>query len=236
MLPTRDGTYNAYPISVTLNQTGRGSLTTAIIKYAIFEESRNGAWVDCADQNLEITGYHYLEKLNGDSNDHTIESLKSALGWPGDDLAWLAETDVSQRAVQIVCKSEMYGSKSRMKVAFLNAYGTAPRESSKADDDTMAEMCARYRRKRGLTPFQSVAPPPQKPLPPPPPPQKKAGCTHEEAWAAFAAGNVGKSEADLQKLWYIVLDSVLQGKTDGDITPDDWMRVRDEWGQHIPPF
>ncbi|RPI64311.1 MAG: hypothetical protein EHM48_01015, partial [Planctomycetaceae bacterium] len=67
MLANREGLFNAYPVDIGMGQSRQNKLLQVNILYRLFEELVNGEWVDCAGENLEITGYHVLEK-----RDHSL--------------------------------------------------------------------------------------------------------------------------------------------------------------------
>ena len=125
MIPNREGLFNACPVNVGVDETGPNKLATCIINFRLYEELQSsGEWEDCSDANFEVTGYFYLEKKDGSLNTITIDALKSALGWDGRDPFWLQDTDLSQHAVQLKLAFEEYNGKTRLKVQYLNPYGS----------------------------------------------------------------------------------------------------------------
>jgi len=196
MLPTREGLFNAYPAEIGIDETGPNHLATCIARFQLYEELQpSGEWADCADEQWEITGYFYLEKKDGSLNTITIDALKAALGWDGRDPFWLQETDLSEHPVQVKLGFEEYGGKTRIKVQFLNPFGsTAGGGVSKADDATRRTISNRLGSKlRAMagpaqTPTKPAGPPklpPAKPkvqpTPPPKAPKTEAAPPAEQA-------------------------------------------------------
>jgi hypothetical protein len=218
MLPNREGLFNAYPVDIGIDETGPNNLATCIIRFKLYEELQpSGEWADCLTDNFDITGYFYLEKRDGSLNTVTIDALKNALGWDGRDPFRLQEVDLSQRAVQVKLAFEEYGGKTRLKVQYLNPFGsTGGGGVTKADDATRKSITNRlgpkFRAtagpaqapatpaKPGATPklppakpkAQPATPPPPAPKPEPAPAQPETpadpqAVTMEEAWAEFCA-------------------------------------------------
>ena len=215
MLPTREGLFNAYPVEIGIDETGPNNLATCIIRLRLCEELQpSGEWADCSDENFDITGYFYLEKKDGSLNAVTIDSLKAALGWDGRDPFWLQETNLSQHAVQVKLSFEEYGGKTRIKVQYLNPFGsTGGGGVTKADEMTRRSIANRLGPKLRATAGPAQAPkpsgppkpplakpkalakpaapsPPPDPQPAPPaepaePPRDPQAATMEEAWAEF---------------------------------------------------
>jgi len=216
MLPTREGLFNAYPVEIGIDETGPNHLATCIVRFQLYEELQpTGEWADCAAEQWEITGYFYMEKKDGSLNIITIDALKAALGWDGRDPFWLQETDLSDHPVQVKLGFEEYGGKTRIKVQFLNPFGsTGGGGVTKADDATRRTIANRLGPKLRAMSGPTQAPakpagPPKKPSakpkaqPTPPPtaapkaepsppaaedaeaPRDPQAATLEEAWAEF---------------------------------------------------
>jgi len=114
MLPNREGLFHAYPVEIGVDETGPNKLTTAVIRFRLFEELKDGQWQDCFDEGLEIVGYFYLECRDGSLNEITLDSLKNALGWDGRDVFWLQETHLAEHPVQVKLGFEQYNGKTRL--------------------------------------------------------------------------------------------------------------------------
>ncbi len=171
MLPTREGLFNAHPVEIGIDETGPNKLATCIIRFKLYEELQaSGEWADCAGEKWEITGYFYLEKKDGSLNTGTIDALKAALGWDGRDPFWLQETDLSEHAVQVKLGFEEYGGRTRLRVQYLNPFGsTGGGGVSKADDATRRTIGNRLGSK--LRALSGPVPAPTKPTKPAAPPK-----------------------------------------------------------------
>jgi hypothetical protein len=171
MLPNREGLFNAHPVQIGIDETGPNNLATCIINFKLYEELQpSGEWADCSADNFDISGYFYLEKKDGSLNTVTIDALKDALGWDGRDPFWLQEADLSEHAVQVKLALEEYGGKTRMKVQYLNPFGsTGGGGVTKADDATRKSITNRINSKlRALAgPAPAAAKPAGKPAPKP---------------------------------------------------------------------
>ncbi len=241
MLPNREGLFHAYPVEVGVDETGPNNLATCIIKFCLFEELTGSEWRPCTDEDLDITGYFYLEKRDGALNSVALDALKAALGWDGRDPFWLQDTDLAQHPVQVKLGYEEYNGKRRLKVQFLNPYGSSGGGVTKADENTRQSIKTRlgskFRAMAGPAPAQTSAP--AKPPAPPTPPETKANeSTLEEAWAAFAASDGAKKmdQEGLEKEWFRILADLFPGKQPDDLTPAEWAKMQDEGPGNIVPF
>ena len=241
MLPNREGLFHAYPVEVGVDETGPNNLATCIIKFQLFEELTGSEWRPCTDEDLDITGYFYLEKRDGALNSVALDALKAALGWDGRDPFWLQDTDLAQHPVQVKLGYEEYNGKRRLKVQFLNPYGSSGGGVTKADDDKRRSMSTRlgpkFRAMAGPAPAKTPAPA-TPPAPPTPPEPKANESTLEEAWAAFAASDGAKKldQEGLEKEWFRILADLFPGKQPDDLTPAEWAKMRDEGPGNIVPF
>ena len=246
MLPDRDGLFHAYPVEVGVDETGPNNLATCIIKFQLFEELTGSEWRPCIDEDLDITGYFYLEKRDGALNSVTLDALKAALGWDGRNPFWLQDTDLAQHPVQVKLGYEEYNGKRRLKVQFLNPYGSSPSGVTKADDATRRtinnRLGAKLRAVSGGTP--APAPPPKgKPIPPasrpaaPPKPKKTASEAMDEAWSEFTKHcKPDWTDEQVEDEWFRVLGELFPGKKPEDLTPDDWAVMLQEGPGQICPF
>ena len=261
MIPNREGLFNAYPTEVGVDETGPNKLATCIIKFKLYQELQaSGEWGDCAADNFEITGYFYLEKKDGSLNAITIDALKAALGWDGRDPFWLQETDLSQHAVQLKLAFEEFKGKTRMKVEYLNPFGsTGGGGVTKADGAAKTAIRNRLGSKlRAIAgPSQQVTPPPATPpsLPPAKPkapavsapttvPEPAApnepDATMESAWAAFCQeykklGPKGTSE-DCEQQWFTILGRLFPNRQPDQLSAAEWATMTSEGPGEIVPF
>lgn len=247
----RAGTFRAGIAAVGVVEDGPNKLCCAMIRYAIIEEAVNGEWQDIRAEQAEITGWHYLEEkrlddkknvVGKDLNPRTIDTLKTALGWPGGDPYWLEDTDLSAVIVQLVLAFESYDGKDRLKVKWLNQdgyQGGGGIEVAKADPATrraiQTRLGAKLRALSGGTPANAPKPagapkapaprgaPPPAAKPPAPPTPPAAGCTREDAWQALCAAR----PSDAEGWWASMLTEAVPGKAEAEFTPEDWAKVRE---------
>ncbi|MFB3893606.1 MAG: hypothetical protein ACE15C_16455 [Phycisphaerae bacterium] len=262
MIPNREGLFNAYPAEIGVDETGPNKLATCIIKFKLYEELQSsGEWADCAADNFEITGYFYLEKKDGSLNSITIDALKAALGWDGREPFWLQETDLSGHAVQLKLAMEEYNGKRRMKVQYLNPFGsTGTGGVTKAEGAAKTAIRNRLGSKlRALAgpaqkPAEPAAPPnlpPAKPKAPPAPPPPAAEppapepaaapspeCTMAGAWEEFTKHCSGEkwTQEAVEQEWFRILAELFPGKQPDQLSPAEWAVMRDEGPAKIIPF
>jgi hypothetical protein len=220
MYANREGLFNAYPINCGVADTGQNNLATVVIQFHLFEELVNGEWTDCSAESMELTGYFYLEKRDGQVNTSAVDSLRAALGWNTDDPAWIQQTDLSHVPVQVKLANEEYNGKTKLKVQFLNPYGSmagsVPKGDEKTHQNIRTRLSAKLRAYMGGAPAPAPKPAPrnqpaqtapQKATTPPAkqaqapatakPPQTTAPrqgseqATMEEAWAEFTSHCTG---------------------------------------------
>lgn len=204
MLANREGLFHGYPIEIGLDEQGNNKLACYSILFHIFEERlNNGEWADVAAEDMEITGWFYLETKDGQGNDFTINSLKAAFGWDGRDPFWLQDNaeQLAQLPVQMKLAFEEYDGNTRLKVQFLNPYGSIGGGVSKADDTTRRNinnrLGSKLRARAGGTPAQAPKPEAKpkaetpaglEPSPPSPAPQPSASA--QEPPQASAASSM----------------------------------------------
>jgi len=244
MLPNREGLFHAYPASIGIDEIGSNKLATCVINFSLFEELVDGEWQSCEDEAFDITGWFFLEKKDGSVNATTVDSLKAAFGWDGRDMFWLQDTDLSQQPVQVRLAFEEYQGKNRIKVKFLNPYGSAPTGGvTKADENVRrslnARLGAKFRALAGGTP--APAPKPTgKPTPPaskPAPKPERKTATMDQAWAAFSmACKSDWSQERIEEEWFRVIGVLFPGKKVEELTPAEWGVVLEDGPSKIVPF
>jgi len=236
MLPTREGLFNAYPVEIGIDETGPNHLATCIVRFQLYEELQlTGEWADCAAEQWEITGYFYMEKKDGSLNTIAIDALKAALGWDGRDPFWLQETDLSDHPVQVKLGFEEYGGKTRIKVQFLNPFGsTGGGGVTKADDAMRRTIANRLGPK-----LRAIAGPTQAPAKPAGPPKKpsakpKAQPTPPPAAPIAEPSPAAAEEAEaprdpqaatLEEAWAEFCKHCPQEKWDQAAVEAEWFRI-----------
>ena len=253
MLPNREGLFHAYPVDIGIAETRENKLLQAVISYHLVEELAGSEWVDCSEENLQINGYHVLERKDHSLNDFTIEALKAALGWDGRDPFWLQDNaaELAQKPVQVKLGFEEYNGSTSIRVQFLNPHGAQPAGVSKADDEMRRSVQNRlgpkFRALAGGTPADAPKPAgkPAPPAPRPAPPKAPAAtaeapkpATMEQAWEEFCKRcPPEKWDAEaIEKEWFRVLAELFPGKQPDDLTPADWGVMLAEGPGKIIPF
>ena len=261
MIPNHEGLFNAFPVDIGVDETGPNKLATCVISFRLYEELQpSGEWTDCSDDKLDITGYFYLEKRDGSLNTITLDSLKAALGWDGRDPFWLQQTDLSQHPVQLKLAFEEYNGKTRLKVQYLNPYGsTGGGAVTKAEGGARTAIRNRLGSKlRALAGPAQPAPakpatplklPPAKPKIPAAPasipapttpaePVPSAECSMERAWDEFVTHCDGEKwdQEAVEKEWFRILAELFPGKQPDELSPAEWAAMRDQGPAKIIPF
>lgn len=250
MLPNHEGLFNAYPVEIGVDETGPNNLATCIIRFDLYEQLQpSGEWADCADEQWEITGYFYFEKKDGSLNTITIDMLKAALGWDGHDPIWLQETDLSEHAVQVKLGFEEYNGKTRLKVQYLNPYGSTGGGVRKADDAKKTAIRNRLGSKfRALAGPAKPAPPAKQPTPASklspsssPPARKEPDpstyeATMEETWDEFITHCPDDwDQQAIEKEWFRILAKLFPGKQPDELSTAEWAVMRDKGPAEILP-
>ena len=241
MLANREGLFHAYPVDIGLGETRKKKLLQVNILYRLVQESVNGEWADCSAANLEVTGYHVLEKSDHSLNENTIESLKAALGWDGRDPFWLQDNAaaLAQQPVQVKLAFEEYNGQYNLKVQFLNPYGSQRGGVAKADDEARRaignRLGSKFRALAGGTPANPPAPagrpgPAGRPTASPatPSPQKAAAPAAQPTSAAPATPPQGPEQATMEQAWAEFVKHCPQppaGKWDQAATEAEWFRI-----------
>lgn len=254
MLPNREGRFKANILEHGVAETGPNHLATFICKFGLLQELAGSEWI-AVDEDLDITGYFYLEKKDRSINTMTVESLKEAFGWDGRDPLWLQDTDFvsSGLMVQVKIGFELYNNKQRIKVQFVDAADAAPASVQKADDATRRNLSSRLGSKlralAGGTPVSApqpagqpkaptpAAPPQPRAVATPVPPELAAPATMNEVWTQFTQACPKKfSPQQVEEEWFRIMGELFPGKSQDTLTPDEWGLMRDRGIPAIIPF
>jgi hypothetical protein len=258
MLPNREGRFRARILSRGIGDSKNGALQLAV-GYAIDQELQGGEWTDVSGEGMEITGYHYLVKTDGNLNTTTIESLKAAFGWDGADPTVLDTMELApDHLVQITLKEEEYQGQSRIRVGFVDAADAQPGVRTASDDERKAirnKYGSKFRAHAGGTPAAAPKPTsagPKKPAPAPagpsagpsagpkkPAPAKPkaaaaaaATSTQDECWQLFfETTSPGHTEEQVQQQWWRLLAKLFPNKEPDALTPEDWGVVKGQADQ-----
>jgi hypothetical protein len=250
MLPDREGRFKAAITDHGVDETGPNKLATFVCGYQLCEELINGEWVplDIQHGEMQIAGFHYLEKKDGSINTSTVEQLKSAFGWDGRDPMWLRDADFSQLTVQLTLEFEEYQGRSKLKVKWVDAADAAGSAVTKADDVTRraisTRLGAKFRAMAGGSPAPAPKPAgkptaptaaaPPKPAPTPPPAKT---ASMEQTWAVFAK-QCPKTwqQQDIEREWFRVLGDLFPSVQVESLTPQQWAIALEQAPSKIVPI
>ena len=190
VLCNREGRFNAVALEIGVGETGDNKLATVVARYSLREQIHDdGTAVDITAENLEITGYHYLEKTVKDAqnqikrdgagrtettlNERAIKDLRDSFGWDGKEPFWLQDHQAELPMVQVTTGWETYTRKDGnqttiMKLKWLNPLGStggAP-DIPKTNDAERRALSARLGGKLRAMNGGSPAAMPAKPAPP----------------------------------------------------------------------
>ena len=60
------------------------------------------------------------------------------------------------------------------------------------------------------------------------------GATMEEAWAALNEANTGKPAEAIEKLWFDTIARLFPNKSNTDLKPHEWGKLKTEFKDEIP--
>jgi len=169
----REGNFIATLVSHKVAQTGKNQLLTLIVDYKVTAAYVDEKWVNMPD-NPTITGWHYLQKKDGNVNESTLKQLREAIEWDG-RLESLSDAQGWYPPVIITVGAEVWEGETRYKVKWLQTSANAIPETGGIKPiapDKLKALAAAFDSKArailGPAPARRTAPPPQ-PTPAPPP-------------------------------------------------------------------
>jgi hypothetical protein len=244
MLPNCEGRFKAAILEHGVSETGPNHLATFICRFQLIQELGNGQWRP-VDEDLDITGYFYLEKRDGSINTSVIDSLKSAFGWDGRDPLWLQDTDFvgSGLIVQVKLAFEQYQGKTRLKVQYVDAENSTggPGNVPRADDSTRRSLANRLGAKLRANAAPGTGTPVRTPTPAgkPSPPNATARATARQAsqpnpqqattTAATANGaSSGSPAVDADTAWAAFKAYFDKPDVDPTLIESEWFRILGE--------
>lgn len=255
MIANREGRFKATILDHGVAESGPNHLATLVCRYRLVSELSGAEWAP-VDDDMEITGYHYMEKRDGSVNQTTIDMLKRAFGWDGRDPFWLQDADMGELVVQVSLAAETYNGKTRLKVQYVDAEdsvgGTVPKADDAARRSISTRLGAKFRALAGSAPAPaakaSPRPAPGQSVPAPaasaapastatadPPPE----ATMQAAWDAFVKeykSRPGGSDDDMNQQWFRIVGELAPGRQIEDITPPEWAVIMVEAPGRILPF
>lgn len=247
--PQYEGTYVA-----TIGQHAIGELNDkAIFNCQYMLESLDG-FPDVVCQGQYVSEKFFLEKNDGGLNLATIDSLKEAFNWDGQDIFWLEDSDFTGHKVRVVVVSEPgYNdpTKTFWRVSFVNPLeggsgGAAPIEGSNQAlrAKLTQRMGSRLRANSGggagvpartapAAPAAAVTPPAGHVGGPPPiatptpvgPGAPPAAADNGTCWTLLCQAMNGVQQSDIDAAWCELIGAAAPGKQPADVTPAEWAAV-----------
>jgi len=184
-----------------------------------------------------------LVKSDGTVLANALDNLKAVFGWDGLDPFVLMDSDYPDIEFKLAdCKHDDYDGRTNFKPGWVNPLGGGMKMPEPADRRTvLAKYQSKFRALAGGTPIsapsaaaKTTAPPPAKKTAPPPPPQTGPTATMEEAWGALCEANQGQPEEKLHKVWFAEIERQFPGKTNSDLTPHEWGKVKEKFADNVP--
>ena len=195
-----------------------------------------------------------LVKADGTIQTKTTDTLKAVYAWDGLDPFWLMDNSVEggpMRSVEFeIVGGPETGDKGGVyfKSKWLNPLGGGMRTPVAADRrsvlakyggkfQALASVGGQKSEVRGQSAPARVPPVPSgghgvtRPTTPPP---GTVTATMEEAWAALNATEAGKPAAVIEKLWFDTIARVFPNKSNTDLKPQEWGKIKAEFEDGIP--
>jgi hypothetical protein len=176
-----------------------------------------------------------LVKSDGTVMTNGLENLKTIFGWDGLDPFALMDSDYKDIEFALAeCKHENgEDSKTYFKAGWVNALGGGMKMPEAADRrSVLAKYGSKFRALAGGAAVKPAAPKAAVPALPKPAPAAPTGpaATMEEAWEACCKNNVGNEEPS----WFAAMASMFPGKTNTNLTPQDWGRLKAHFSDNVP--
>jgi hypothetical protein len=201
-----------------------------------------------------------LVKADGTIQTKTTDTLKAVFGWDGVDPFWLMDSSVEGGAMRDVDFEIVGGPETGdkggqyFKSQWLNPLGGGMKTPAAADRRSVlakygskfqalagtggqkAEVSSQkpeVRSQNGPSPVPPSSRNGARPVPPPPPPPASVA-TMEEAWAALNEANAGKPAEAIEKLWFDTIARLFPNKSNTDLKPHEWGKLKAEFTDAIP--
>ena len=203
-----------------------------------------------------------LVKSDGTIQTKTTDTLKAVFGWDGVDPFWLmdnSEDGGAMRAVEFeIVGGPETGDKGGQyfKSQWLNPLGGGMKTPAAADRrSVLAKYGNKFQALAGVSATTGVGGgqksavggrtgnvsggtpattggTPVPPMPKSPPTAPTA--TMEEAWAALNEAQPGKSPGEVEKLWFDTIARMFPNKSNTDLKPHEWGRLKVEFADNVP--
>ena len=188
-----------------------------------------------------------LVKADGTIQTKTTDTLKAVFGWDGVDPFWLMDQSADGGAMRDVDFEIVGGPETGdrggqyFKSQWLNPLGGGMKTPAAADRrSVLAKYGSKFQALAGVGSQKSEVRSQNgngaRPTPPPPPsgPPQGATATMEEAWAALNEANPGRAPADLEKLWFDAIARLFPNKSNTDLKPHEWGKLKAEVKDYLP--
>ena len=192
-----------------------------------------------------------LVKADGTVQTKTMDTLKTVFGWDGLDPFWLMDNSVDGGPMRLVDFEVVGGPETGdkggiyFKSKWLNPLGGGMRTPAAADRRSVlakygtkfqalagtAAMAGKSVNGRHVPPVPSGAQGTARPTTPPP---GTATATMEEAWSALNEAQTGKPAEAIEKLWFDTIARLFPNKSNTDLKPHEWGKLKAEFEDNIP--
>ncbi len=189
-----------------------------------------------------------LVKADGTIQTKTTDTLRAVFGWDGVDPFWLmdsSEDNGPMRSVEFeIVGGPETGDKGGQyfKSQWLNPLGGGMKTPAAADRRAvLAKYGSKFAALAGssATTGKSASPavpriptvPKAAPIAPPP---GAVTATMEEAWAALNEAQAGKPAADVERLWFDTIARLFPNKSNTELKPHEWGKLKAEFTDDIP--
>lgn len=197
-------------------------------------------------QNIDATQC-FIAK-DGTIMTRTIETMQEVFGMQGGNPYWMQflnpddasdsrPRDLTGIDISIVVEAEEYNGKTSAKVKWINKPGGGSWTPKTADRGAIiSKYGSQFRALAGGSPAKPAAQknPPPAPKKTPPVPQTGPTATMEEAWEALCQNNPNLDQDGATKLWQTVIEKNYPGKTNSDLTPHDWGKLKEIFSDNVP--
>ena len=92
----KPGVYQARGVAIGHREVSANCAPITQVEMVLGRIWENGAWVKLANQE-SFVGEWFLYKASGEPSDHRWKMMQEVLGWDGEDLESLQNTDISKR-------------------------------------------------------------------------------------------------------------------------------------------
>ena len=191
-----------------------------------------------------------IVKADGTIQTKTTNTLKAVFGWDGVDPFWLMDNSLDGGVMRDV-EFEIVGGPETgdkggqyFKSQWLNPVGGGMKTPQAADRrSVLAKYGSKFQALAGAAAQQHR--PTTAPVPPVPrgahgvtrpttPPPTAPPATMEEAWAALNEANTGKPAEIIEKLWFDTIAQLFPNKSNTDLKPHEWGKLKAEFKDEIP--